>query len=155
MTRTLYCLDTSSLLNSWTKHYRVSSFGPLWKRIEEEIESGKLISPPLVLTELGRQHDDLYMWAKARPKLFVPWSDELQLRQKEIVNAHPRLVDEKKGRSMCDPWVIALAQIRRCPVVTEEDPSSDTRPRIPDVCRMMGITWMRMADLIDEIGLNL
>jgi hypothetical protein len=57
-----------------------------------------------------------------------------------------------KNRSMCDPWVIALAQLQGCKVVTEESRGSEKRPKIQDVCDALGINCLRIADLIEELN---
>jgi hypothetical protein len=69
-----------------------------------------------------------------------------------VLNAYPKLIDSSKNRSMCDPWVIALAQLQGCKVVTEESRGSEKRPKIPDVCDALGINCLRIADLIEELN---
>ena len=151
----LYCLDSSALLNSWTRHYRMSSFGLIWSRIAGEIEKGTLISVEPVLEELRCTSAELAGWLEQRSGLFLPMTPELQLRQRAIVNTYRNIVDLRKHWASCDAWVIAAAQLHRCPVVTEETPLQVwVQPRIPDVCRNAGVPWMRMADLIDALGLN-
>jgi hypothetical protein len=53
---------------------------------------------------------------------------------------------------MCDPWVIALAQLQGCKVVTEESIGSEKRPKIPDVCDALELNCLRIADLIEELN---
>ena len=66
-----------------------------------------------VLDELKRKEgDQLYAWAKDQITMFHPLDADLQLAQKTIVNQFPKLISEAKSRSLCDPWVIALAQIK-------------------------------------------
>ena len=65
------------------------------------------------------------------------------------MGAYPRLVDTVKGRSGGDPFVIALAGIKRphMTVVTEESPG---KQRIPDVCASEGIRCIGLADMIEQ-----
>lgn len=112
----------------------------------------QLIAPEIVLTELARQDDEIYAWAKEHSVLFVPLDAELQLAQAKIVNSFPRLTMQVKSRSLADPWVIALAKVKQCPVVSMENPGSDSRPRIPDVCQHLGVGHLNIIDLIRAMG---
>lgn len=147
----LYVVDTSVLIESWFERYRPGSFPKFWVNMETAIEDGVLISPMIVSEELKRKADELHEWSDKHPKLFQPLSEEVQKAQETIVNTYP-LVNLTKGRSTCDPWVIALAQINGCPVVTQEQFGSDQKPRIPDVCKSLGIGCMDVADLIEALG---
>jgi hypothetical protein len=140
------------LIESWVRNYRYSSFPSFWKKMETSIREGIMISPDIVLNELKRKEDELYEWAKSQEKLFVPLSTEIQEIHTDIINAYPKLIDSSKNRSMCDPWVIALAQVQGCKVVTEESRGSEKRPKIPDVCDALGIKFLRIADLIEELN---
>jgi hypothetical protein len=149
----LYCLDTSALIESWCRLYRPTSFPTFWKRIEEAISDGQIIAPMFVFEELKRKEgDQLFAWAESQMPMFYPLEAELQYAQKIIVNQFPRLISEAKNRSLCDPWVIALAQIKQCPVISEENPGGNKTPKIPDVCVELKIKSMKVADLIEELG---
>lgn len=119
--------------------------------MEDSIREGVLIAPEIVLVELKRKDDGLYQWAKNQKGLFIPLNTEIQAIHTDIINAYPRLIDSSKNRSMCDPWVIALAQLQRCTLVTEESRGSEKKPKIPDVCGNLGIKCIRIADLIEEL----
>ena len=119
--------------------------------MEDAIQEGILIAPEIVLVELERKEDRLYKWAKNQKGLFIPLSTEIQAIHTDIINNYKRLIDTLKNRSMCDPWVIALAQFERCAVVTEEGKGSEKRPKIPDVCDALGIECIRIADLIEKL----
>lgn len=149
---TLYCLDTSTLIESWWRLYPPVSFPSFWERLDEGISSQCFVAPEIVKMELSRQDDELYKWVNQRPLLFVPLDVELQLKQAMIVNTFPKLTTQQTNRSLADPWVIALAQLRGCPVVSMERPGSDSRPRIPDVCRRLDIVHMEIVDLIRTMG---
>lgn len=149
----LYCLDTSAFIESWWRLYRPSSFPTFWKRMEEAIAYGQIIAPMFVLDELKRKEgDQLYAWAESHIPMFYPMEAELQLVQKAIVNRYPRLISEAKNRSLCDPWVIALAQINQCAIVSEENRGGNNTPKIPDVCDELRIKCLKVADLIEELG---
>jgi len=121
--------------------------------MEESVRNGQLIAPMFVLDELKRKEgDQLYAWAESQISMFYPMGTELQLVQKTIVNRYPRLISEAKNRSLCDPWVIALAQINQCVVVSEENRGGNSTPKIPDVCDELRIKCLKVADLIEALG---
>ena len=121
--------------------------------MEEAITNGQVIAPMFVHDELKRKEgDQLYAWADSNVSMFTPMEAKLQIAQKTIVNRYPRLISEAKNRSLCDPWVIALAQINQCTVVSEENRGGNSTPKIPDVCDGFGIKCLKVADLIEELG---
>ena len=121
--------------------------------MEEAIAAGQIIAPMFVLDELKRKEDDqLYAWAESQMPMFYPLEAELQLAQKTIVNQFPKLISEAKNRSLCDPWVIALGQLKQCAVISEENRGGNNTPKIPDVCDELRIKSMKVADLIEELG---
>lgn len=148
----LYCLDTSTLIESWWRLYRPSSFPTFWARVEDAIAGYQIIAPMFVLNELERKEgDQLYDWAKSQISMFHPLDTELQLAQKIIINGFPKLISEAKNRSLCDPWVIALAQFSEGSVVSEENRGGIRTPKIPDVCGALKVPCMKVADMIEEL----
>ncbi|MGH9792915.1 MAG: DUF4411 family protein [Candidatus Acidiferrales bacterium] len=69
------------------------------------------------------------------------------------MSEYPRLVDTKKNRSGCDPWVIGLAQSRSLTVVTAEKATKNlARPKIPDVCTDLNIPCVDVLGLFRSLG---
>jgi len=121
--------------------------------MEEAIANGQIIAPMFVLDELKRKEgDQLFAWAESQIFMFIPMEAELQIAQKTIINRYPKLISEAKNRSLCDPWVIALAQINQCAVVSEENRGGNSTPKIPDVCDGLRIKCLKVADLIEGLG---
>ena len=147
-----YCLDTGVFIESWWKHYRPKNFRSFWSRLEEGLKSGLLLSPMLVLEELKRKDDEVYRWTASVRTFFIELDGDLQTAQEGVINQFPKLINQARGRSLCDPWVIALAQVRACPVVTYETIGSDNKPKIPNVCHALDIRCMTVGDLIEELG---
>jgi peptidoglycan/xylan/chitin deacetylase (PgdA/CDA1 family) len=120
-----------------------------WTELDKLIVSGDLRATEEVREEIAKKHDEILEWAKQRPTLFVPIDEEIQELVREILTEHRQIIDSRRGRSGADPWVIALAMMNSCAVITMEDRSySDSRPRIPDVCEAYGIKWLSVVDLI-------
>jgi hypothetical protein len=149
----IYCFDTSAFINGWHRYYHPENF-PVWSDIEELSLQGRVIATEEVLVELEKQEDDeVFAWAIARPHIFRPIDEQIQIVTRDILREHPRLVDNRKLRSRADPFVIALAQIEGAAVVTYEDYSHNaTKPKIPNVCQALHIPWMTLLHLIKQEG---
>lgn len=146
----LYSLDTSALLDGWVRHYPPSTFPNLWNNIENLIAQGSLRATEEVLNELTKQGDDeVVTWCKSQDGLFIPFDSAIQLKVTEVLTTHPNLVDTGKGRSGADPFVIALAELNHCIVVTGEVATGKpSKPRIPDVCKDRSVTCYSLLEMI-------
>ena len=93
---------------------------------------------------------------EAAGRLFVPIDEPIQVEVSEILRAHPRLVDQRRGRSRADPFVIALAKTKAATVVTGEQRSQKPGvPKIPDVCDALSIRSVGLLDFFRERGWKL
>lgn len=148
-----YCIDTSSILHAWVEAYPPDNFPKLWQKVDSFISQGKLISSDEVLRELRKKHDSAYQWAKNHTNFFVPIDDPIQKLVSDIMSQHPRLVDTRKGRKEADPFVIAVAKLNKCTVVTNEILTTNLRkPNIPDVCNAMTVQCVNILQLIQAEG---
>ena len=152
----IYCLDTSSLVTSWHLRYPVDVFPTLWNRIDEWGKIGRILAPEEVIREIEKIEDDLNEWLRQRPYISQPPDEQVQREVRDILGPgrFSRLVDTKKGRSIADPWVIAQARVSKAVVVTEEKLSEGRSPKIPDVCRAVGIEYINVLELIRAMELK-
>lgn len=128
-------------------------FPTVWGRIDHLASNGYLIATEEVLSELEKQHDEVYEWLKTRPNMVVPIDGTIQPVVNQVLAAHPRLVNTQRGRSQADPFVIALARIENGVVVSGEHRSHNlNRPKVPDVCDDLGIPCMRLIDMFRQQG---
>ncbi len=116
-TRNIYCIDTSSIIEAWTRAYPRDHFPSVWERIERLIVDGRLRAPREVLDELERQEDGAHQWAKAQSGLVVPLNPEHAAEVQRIQEDFP-YYNTEVGFSAGDPWVIALAKLYKYIVVT-------------------------------------
>jgi kynureninase len=147
-----YCIDTSSLVHAWHRAYRPRNFESFWRKIDEYIDRGVIIASIEVKNELKKKDDEVHTWAKARPDgFFVDIDDALQDHLAHIMGAYPRLVDTVKGRSECDPFVIALARSysKKLIVISQENSGKKNSPKIPDVCLAEGIKCLNLVEFIE------
>jgi hypothetical protein len=117
---------------------------------------GKIHVIDEVVAELKRKDDGIYTWIEAREAVIVPIDDEIQQHVASMMKTYPRLVDTKKNRSGCDPWVIALAQARGHVVVTAEKSAGNlSKPKIPDVCGALKIDCIDLVEFFRRQGWRL
>lgn len=148
-----YSIDTSAILDGWVRYYPPDIFPGLWQHLDELIAGGQLIATEEVLHELKRKEDEVYAWATERDRLFVPINEGIQPAVTAILEQFEKLVDTRANRSGADPFVIALAQVEGCTVVTGERPTGRVdRPNIPDVCRGLNVPWVSLLQLIRNEG---
>jgi hypothetical protein len=149
-----YAIDTSSLLDGYVRLYAPDVFPSVWTHIDGLITAGHLRAPEEVLVELAKKDDKAHAWAKKRKTtLFIPLDASIQLAVTEILKEHPTLVKAQKIQSAADPFVIALAKIEQCAVVTAERLSGSLKkPKMPDVCQSMGIKCVADIEMLRESG---
>jgi hypothetical protein len=149
-----YAVDTSSLLDGYIRLYAPDVFPSVWAHIDILITSGDLRAPEEVLKELSKKDDKAHAWARKRKdNLFVPLDTEIQIAVADVLEKHPKLVKEQKIQSAADPFVIALARIKKCAVVTAERLSGSLqKPKIPDVCRDLGVKCIGVLQMLRESG---
>ncbi len=150
-----YSIDTSALMHGWVRTYPISvpMFEPVWEKLDELIESGRLRASIEVLNEIKKKDDDLAKWCQERLSMFVDIEDDvIQHRVIEVLAKYPRLIDTRKGRDGADPFVIAYA-LTGTPfhtVVTEEQGGTLIKPKIPMVCEAEEIRCINLMRLISE-----
>ncbi|MEI7961117.1 MAG: DUF4411 family protein [archaeon] len=155
--RNFYVIDASSLIEL-NYRYPMDIFLTLWKKIEQLIKNGLLISHREVLKEITKD-DDLKKWASKQKNFFK----EIDAKQIEIatkiINKYPSLVDITKTSS-ADPFLIALTVNLQCDpqkkicigghlIVTEEKIRGN-RIRIPFVCQDYNIKCIDIREMYKE-----
>jgi hypothetical protein len=149
----LYSFDTSSLLNGRRDLLPPEVFPSLWSKVEEMIAGGQILAVDEVRVELGRRDDGVQAWANAQPALFESLDANVQRATSQTLAAHPKMMGKGGGRNAADPFVIGLARARGMTVVTEETLSGNLdRPRIPDVCRALGVSCTNLIGFIRAQG---
>jgi hypothetical protein len=160
MTRTIYIIDTSSLIEL-NKHNPMDIYQTPWKKMNALVKSGRLFAPREVLDEINRFDDVLAEWAKDNNKMFIDPSEQQIKITKEILKKYPSLI--KKGkRYAADPWVIALAiEMIRSPqktlieikrIVVTEEKIRGNRVRIPYVCQEYTVEAIDILDMFRREG---
>ena len=148
---TLYSIDTSALVGAWCELYSPETFPGLWRRLEEMVQTGRLVASEEVLNELERQDDGLLRWAKAQNGLFVPMDADIESAVKEVVRI-PKVVSGTSTDNSADPFVIGLGLARRATVVSQEKGGGPSHPKIPYVCKLLGIPHLSTEEFVNRAG---
>ena len=147
----VYSCDSSSLIKASAVLYPMDNFPALWDRIEELIRSERLKMSEPVYDEAMRG-EVLRNWCREKelkPFLLSKVDESVQNAFQTILSNYPNLIHVQTSKSLADPWAIALAmQYQQGVVVTEEQPTGNLQgPRIPDVCKDLGIECIGIAGL--------
>ncbi|MBT3801102.1 MAG: DUF4411 family protein [Bacteroidetes bacterium] len=152
-----YSIDTSAILDAWVRHYPHDIFPSFWNRFKSLAKSQVGIATELIDHELGKKDDGCHKWFKENnlSGFFVELTDSVQNAVSDILKNpnYQRLIEDRKGAYRADPFVIALAKVEDLIVVTGEKATNNlNKPKIPDVCKDMGIECINILDLMRREG---
>ncbi len=148
-----YCLDTGALIEPWNKHYSPSLCPEYWDILDDLAKEDIVFCTMEVKKEIAKEDDGLKKWVNARPYLFREVTEKVNENMRKIMHSHRELVDDKKGRSLADPWVVAHALTEQAVVVTTET-SAPRQIKIPDVCAAYGVPWILEHQFAGDIGIK-
>lgn len=130
-------------------------FPAVWNKLGELLESGVIISSQEVLDEISVGGDELKEWAKARKDYFLSSDITVQEEVRAILSKHRGLVECGKKANSADPFVIALAKMNKCKMVTGETRTRNpVSPKIPDVCDDYGIKCVDFVTFLRDEKLH-
>lgn len=137
--RDYYCFDTSALIKIGAE-YPPHIFPGIWRRLENLVASGRLVSPKAVRDEFKPRSKVLENWAKRNRRMFIRPTREQMHIVAEINSQFRGLTDEDRETEQADPFVIALAteakrrDLFESYVVVTMEKIRGNRVRIPLVC---------------------
>lgn len=163
----IYCLDANVLIQAWQKYYAPEICPDYWVILNELGKQRRIFIAEEVKNEIvvtddkEKKEDDLSKWLK-RSSIPVHKPTESVIKcWQNIIQANPLhklLVDNVKGRSLADPWVISHALDKKATVVTKESPIISLNAKkpvtIPNVCDNMRVRWIDDFAFVKEIGLK-
>ena len=151
----VYSCDTSAFLDAWVRHYPPDTFPGVWEQLGNLAAQGQLLFIDEVVEELGRKDDGAREWVDARPESIVAIDGPIQDAVTSLLRDHQRMLDTRRNKSGVDPFVIALAQVRGCSVLSgERSTGSLQRPKIPDVCAAVNVGCVNLLDMFRAEGLQ-
>lgn len=155
-----YCLDANVLIQAWQKYYSPKLCPDYWSVLDQLGKEDRIFLPQMVYEEITKTDDELAKWLKKSNILEYKIDGPVTEALKSIYaanSAHQNLVDNTKGRSLADPWVIAHAIKEKATVVTKEEKITalnTTKIKIPNVCDNMGVRWINDYQLADEMNIR-
>jgi hypothetical protein len=152
---TVWCLDTSALVNPWNKIYPPDIAPGYWAALIQLFRRHRLVISEEVRGELEQIEDELLAWAKANITYWYPLTDDVQAVVTAVMASHPRLVDARTGRSRADPFVIGTAAAAGATVVTTEEYGTPNKPKVPLVCDAYDIPCVGLLDFIRREGIRI
>jgi hypothetical protein len=151
MKKPVYCIDANVIIQGRKHRYPPKRFPVVWQNIEQLIDEGRICASMMVKDELVVAEDEIRDWAKGRHGLFVPVDKAQTDVVTQIQKDFEDLVDHRKRKSGADPFVIALAKVRGCTVVTlESKTGTGQKPKIPNVCDRYHIPWTNLVGMFDQ-----
>lgn len=156
----VYCIDTSAWIEM-KERYPFGIFPSLWNKLNALIEGNRLISTQQVYEELKKKDDEIFQWVKQRKKMFKELDQEQVILAQDIITKFPQLIDPQKETPDADPFVIALALVKKrdltllgdqCIVTTEEKLGSRNKPKIPDVCGHYALKHFSSLEFFNNEG---
>lgn len=147
-----YSIDTNALIDLVRRIYPPKIFPSLLRNCESLIAAGNLIATHEVLVELERKTgDEVHAWAISQPRLFLPTGEIIQAAALGVLELYPNLIDPDATEPQADPFVIALAKVRNCSVVSGEKANNKAgRPKIPNVCKALSIPCLTLLEFFEE-----
>lgn len=157
-----YCLDANVLIQAWQKYYSPKICPSYWNILNSFGIQDRIFIPEVVFEEITRTDDDLSDWLKLSDIPIRKIDEKVTKCLQDIYSFDPNhkyLVDNVKGRSLADPWIIAHAINENATVVTKEEKITalnkrERRIKIPNVCDNMKVAWINDFQLVNELGLS-
>jgi hypothetical protein len=148
------------LIQAWQHYYSPSICNDYWTILDELGQADRIFIPEEVFGEITNTEDELSEWLKKSSIPVRSTTSSVISRWQAILAANPDhklLVDNIKGRSLADPWVVSHAMDAGATVVTKEQPltaANSKRIKIPNVCDNMNIPWIDDFTFVRRIGLK-
>lgn len=156
----LYCIDANVLIQAWQKYYSPKLCPSYWDVLDKLGAQGRLFIPAEVSKEIQKGQDELAAWLKSSNIVVRPITGPVTQNWSAILAKDPKhqfLVDNTKGRSLADPWVIAHAMTENAVVVTKEEKltaANSDKIKIPNVCEAMKVRCITDFEMLAELGIK-
>ena len=152
-----YVIDTMILINF--SIYLPRNYHPtFWRWLEDQIAQGNIIILDVVVKECRSNPVKSWVNSKSIKRYIVATDNSIKDRAKEINSTHG-LITEEAGitKSQADPVIIAYAEMEGHAVFTQERErrAGETRNKIPDVCRSLGVPCERFPqDILRQLSFS-
>jgi hypothetical protein len=146
----LYSFDTSALIDGLERYYPANIFDGLWQAVDSLISDGRFFASTEVWEEIKKKDESVKKWAEPRRSdVFIDTDATTTKEVQKILDKFPRLVMSGGRRNRADPFVVAVASLRKATVVTGEGSDGTmNKPKIPYVCQQLNIPCVTFTEFI-------
>ncbi len=154
-----YSIDTSYFIEAWNVWYPYDKFEGVWRVFASAACSGDLFVIDSVYNELKRHVPDIVKFFdyhasgwKKKTTTDSKMITALNALEADLVagNIHRRYNTQNIEKYMCvaDPALVVHAELYGHVVISNEisDPSAKKGPKIPDLCRLKGVSHASPAE---------
>lgn len=159
----VFILDTSSIIRVRELLPNLTDQQQVFRGLDKLAKAGLLAYPQKVVEELGlRATGDLpFLWAKNGRRYLQfqdPPYDDVRRVLKDARDASRTVIDPNKTHEDADPYVLAEALHirglgRKVTVITEDQFDTPSKISIVTACKILGLPYQRMEDLLRTHGL--
>jgi hypothetical protein len=150
-----YSFDTSAPIDGIERFYPIANFPALWERVDELIALGRLHVSEEAWNEAVSVDSVLKDWCMdstaGRDRCVVPTDAAIGTVAGAIAAQFPRWA-RQGTKNNADPFVIAVAEIRSCMVISGEKNGGPSQPKIPYVCSVRQVVHQRFVDVVVREG---
>lgn len=151
-----YVFDANSFIV--IGHYYPQQFPTFWKKFDQAVKIGKVVSVREVFRELDKKatEDHLLDWIKLHKSIFVtPSATEMQFTSQIFSVRHFQMLLPNRKRlgnnPFADPFIIALAKVMNYCVVTQESEKPHAA-KIPNICDYFDVEWTNLQGFMEREG---
>ncbi|GAA0303201.1 DUF4411 family protein [Kineococcus aurantiacus] len=151
----IYSFDTSGLIDGIERFYPIGNFPGVWEHVDDLIAAGRLLVSEEAWAEALRADAPLKSWC-----LEPGMNREACIRETDaavatiagsITNDFPKWAQQGR-KNGADPFVIAVAEVDACTVITGETNGGPGRPKIPYVCGQRNVDYGKFVDMVRYEG---
>lgn len=147
--------DTSALIDGIERFYPIANFPALWEKIDELIADGRLHVSEEAWNEAICVDSVLKDWCTddtaGRSRCVVRTDAAIGALAGAIAAQFPHWA--KQGtKNNADPFVIAVAEVKSCTVISGEKNGGPGQPKIPYVCGVRQVDHRRIVDVVVREG---
>lgn len=154
-TQTVYSFDTSALIDGIERYYPIANFPALWERMDELINAGRLLVSEEAWNEAMSADAPLKEWCTEdglnREACVAPTDGAIAAVAGAIASQFPKWITQGK-KNGADPFVIAVAEVKDCTVISGETNGGRGKPKIPYVCKERNVEHGRITDVVIREG---
>ncbi len=150
-----YSFDTSALIDGMERFYPIGNFPGLWNRFDDLIKTGRIHVSEEAWKAAVSIDSALKDWctdsSAGRERCVVPTDAAIAAVAGAIVQQFPNWT-QQGNKNHADPFVIAVAEIRSCAVISGETNGGPGRPKIPYVCGQRQIKHGKFINVVVAEG---